>query len=105
MKVVAEIPGADLEAITIAGERVFVLAEEEDASQLIELQWNGENRLNITQQWTIASPMAEGIAYDPIGDRLFVASDNFNSRNDLPENRGRIHVYDLPATYKLTPCS
>lgn len=98
MKVVAEIPGADLEAITIVGERVFVLAEEEDASQLIELQWNGEDRLNITQQWRIASPMAEGIAYDPIRDRLLVASDNFNSRNDLPENRGRIHVYDVPAS-------
>ena len=99
VKVVAEIPGADLEAITFADDRVFVVAEEQDSSQLIELQWYGENRLAIVQQWTIPSSMAEGIAYVPNGSnggRLFVATDNKNGRNDLPENRGQIHVNDLP---------
>lgn len=98
-KVVARLPGADLEAITFAGERVFAVAEDEGSSQLIELEWK-RNRLEIAQQWTILSSMVEGIAFVPNGSgnggRLFVASDNFNSRNDLPENRGQIHVYDLP---------
>jgi hypothetical protein len=99
-KVVARLPGADLEAITFAGERVFVVAEDEGSSQLMELEWKSVNRLEIAQQWTILSSMVEGIAFVPNGNgnggRLFVASDNFNSINDLPENRGQIHVYDLP---------
>lgn len=89
VKTLIEIPSSDLEGLTVVDDRVFALSEGPKLTELIELQWNGDDSLSITSRWELSqSSQAEAIAYVPnktsrLG-RLFI------------DVNGAIRVYNLP---------
>jgi uncharacterized membrane protein YidH (DUF202 family) len=108
-KILVEVPGANLEGLTMVEDRVFALSEsvinDGGPSQLIELGWttssSGTSTLQVLQQWTIPTPQAEGIAYVPGGNggvgKLYIAGDLSRSQQNFPPNqRGSLDLYDLP---------
>jgi hypothetical protein len=94
VKVLAEIRGTDLEAITIVDDRVFVVSEGVEDSELIELRWEGAV-LGVVHRWTFPAALVEAIAYVPTRNgsstgakgSLFVAS----------TSRSTISEYELPS--------
>jgi uncharacterized membrane protein YidH (DUF202 family) len=108
----AIIPNADLEDITYAGDRVFVLGEGKDKPLLIELEWgNLTNTLQEVRRWELdanadlTSGRAEGLAYvpDDNGGSLYVAGDEYDPL--LPQTRGAIYIFDIPPATSPTNSS
>jgi SPX domain protein involved in polyphosphate accumulation/uncharacterized membrane protein YidH (DUF202 family) len=99
VKTLIEIPSSNLEGLTVVDDRVFALSEGPKRTELIELQWNGDDSLSITSRWKLSqSTEAEAIAYVPNktrrSGRLFI------------DVNGEIQIYNLPdkaATPSPTP--
>jgi SPX domain protein involved in polyphosphate accumulation/uncharacterized membrane protein YidH (DUF202 family) len=93
VKVLAEIRDTDLEAITIVDDRVFVVSEGLEDSELIELRWEGAV-LSVVHRWRFPAALVEAITFVPstrssngAKGSLFVAS----------ANKSRIGEYELPS--------
>jgi SPX domain protein involved in polyphosphate accumulation/uncharacterized membrane protein YidH (DUF202 family) len=87
-----EIPDADLEGLTYAGDRLFALSEMggRNTSSLIELEWRSVNeRLQVVQRWDLEgfTQGGEGITYVP---------DDKGPEGLYIEGGGSIGVYDVP---------
>jgi hypothetical protein len=98
IRIVADLQNADIEGLTIVNDTVFAISEGEKKSELIALQWDNLGELNPVNRWTIDSVNVEGITYIPTENggrgRLYISGDNTLG---LPQVRGFIDVYDLPA--------
>jgi SPX domain protein involved in polyphosphate accumulation/uncharacterized membrane protein YidH (DUF202 family) len=100
LKVLAEVPGADLECLTYVGDRLFAVSEGPQSSRLIEFQW--DFLLGQVQELVLQTPNVEGIAFIPdhsdggTEGKLFVAG------NTLPLDSagftsGIVDVYQVPS--------
>lgn len=101
VSVLAEIPGADLEAVTSDGHRVFAVSEDDKNSRVFEFKWNAGN-LEQVQELRIPTNRVEGIAYVPAPDglkgKLYVAGNNVDSKG---QTVGIVDVYSLPPMSSL----
>lgn len=86
-----EIPDADIEGLTYAGDRLFALSEKggRNSSSLIELDWQDNERLQVVQRWELegSSTLSEGITY---------VADGKGPQGLYIEEDGSIGVYAVP---------
>jgi hypothetical protein len=108
VETLATIPGADLEGLTVAGNRIYALGEVDKiggGSEIIELAWNPTGTLDVIGRWKITTPRAEGIAFVPGSpNKLYVAGDSSLEVGNHAD-RGVIDVYELPDEGTASPIS
>ena len=95
VETLVEIPNSNLEGITLVDDRVFALSEGPSKTELIELFWNGNEKLEVVNRWKLGtSAEAEGMAYVPDktrrSGRLFI------------DVNYQIQIYNLPAAQSAT---
>ncbi|CAB9505437.1 Vacuolar transporter chaperone 4 [Seminavis robusta] len=97
VKTLIEIPNSNLEGLTVIDDRVFALSEGPKRTELIELQWNGEDdELSVIHRWKLSnSEEAEALAFVPDKTRR-------SGRLFVDVNR-QIHIYNVPDPAATTP--
>jgi SPX domain protein involved in polyphosphate accumulation/uncharacterized membrane protein YidH (DUF202 family) len=99
LKILGEVPGADLECLTYVGDRLFAVSEGPQNSRLIEFEWS--LLLGQVQELEIPTPNVEGIAFVPdseggTGGKLYVAG-NKPPLDSSSFTSGIIDVYQVPS--------
>jgi SPX domain protein involved in polyphosphate accumulation/uncharacterized membrane protein YidH (DUF202 family) len=94
-RVLIDIPGADIEALTSNGRSIYAVSEGKGESNLFELKWNS-GKLHVVQQFLIATEFVEGIAYVPDSDNHDSIGKLYVAGNNREGTRGFIDIYDIP---------
>jgi WD40 repeat protein len=94
-EVLIDIPGADIEALTAVGDRLFAVREDGD-STIHELQWDA-GRLRKVREFLIPTNHVEGITFVPDSKEsstvhLYVAG------SDRKTQRVSVDVYQIPSS-------
>jgi uncharacterized membrane protein YidH (DUF202 family) len=94
-EVLIDIPGADFEALTVVGDRLFAVSEGDKNSRLFELQWDF-GRLTQVQEYLIPSERRKGLRlFQSLGK---VPSSSFTSQEIRVERSGRLTCIVFPIT-------